>query len=154
MKKETKITIGVILGSLIIGGIVYYVIKKNKKVNTERKPITIPPNLSDNDLIKSVKEKTDYINGTLDTMKVVNGVIVSAKTKTPYTISLLQGVWRMHKEELEKQRTKIRSSNEPNNVKEMALSLVKNANDRNSAYFNPSEYNYEAQWYKDYLAKK
>jgi len=154
MKKGTKIAIGVTLSALIIGGIIYYIVKKKKKVNTEQKPIVIPQDLSNNELIKSVKAKADYIHGTLDTMKVVDGVVVSAKTSNPYSIGLLQGVWRIHQEEFEKQRSKIRSSNEPSNVKEMALSLIKNVSDRNTLYFNPKDYNYEAQWYKDYLSKK
>ena len=132
MKKGTKIAIGVTLSALIIGGIIYYIVKKKKKVNTEQKPIVIPQDLSNNELIKSVKAKADYIHGTLDTMKVVDGVVVSAKTSNPYSIGLLQGVWRIHQEEFEKQRSKIRSSNEPSNVKEMALSLIKNVSDRNT----------------------
>jgi len=154
MTNTQKIGIGISIGALIIGGIVYYIIKKKKKANTKQKPIIIPPNLTNNVLIKSVKEKTDYIHGTLDTMKVVNNEIVSAKTSNPYSIGLLQGVWRIHQEELEKQRNKIKRSKEPSNIKDFAFSLVNNVNDRNSTYFNPKEYNYQAQWYKDYLAKK
>lgn len=157
MKNSTKIAIIVGFSTLILGGTIYFFYKrKQKKVKESllKKVIEIPNAYQNNALIKKVKDKTDYIQGTLDMMTLKNGVIVSTKNGTPNSIGLLQGVWRMHNEEFNKQKNIINSSSDTSQVKDFAKRLVENVENRNIALFNPKDYNYEAKWYKDYLLKK
>jgi hypothetical protein len=150
METRTKIIIGfaTVIG---VGATVWFLswIKKNKK---GVRIFTVPQEYDSNPLVKNIKSKTNYILGTIDTMQLKNGVIVN-KNNSLINIGLLQGIWRMHTEEMDRLKKIVSSSNEPNNVKEVAYKLIENANDNNSAMFDPKFYNRESQWYKDYLSR-
>lgn len=155
MEKKTKIIIGASV-ALTAGIAAWYFLwfkKRNKTVTVEDAEVKIPATYEASPLVISVKEKADYIIGTLATMKLKNGVIVSVKSEHPYSIGLLQGVWRMHNEELDKLRGLVNNSSEPQGAKSAANKLIENALGHNDEMFDKNEYNYDAQWYKDYLAK-
>ena len=163
MTTTTKIIIGATATILIGGGVWYFIkkrktpkqpLKKDEEVKQVTKQVAIPKDYSNNELVKKVKDKTDYIHGTLDTMKVVNNKIVDSKNSNPYTVGLLQGVWLIHQREFDKLKGIVNSSKEPKGVKDFSIKLVENLTNRNSTIFNPKEYSYQTQWYKDYLKKK
>ena len=175
MTRNTKIVIVVYASLSIIAGVTYFVWKTNKdkkpvnkdskiKTSTSQKEllntnnqtsqeITTPVNYNSNPLVISTKNKADYISGTLDTMKLKDNKIVSSNTNTPYSIGLLQGVWRMHNSEFDKLKNAVSISNQPSKVKNFANAIIQQIENKNIAMFDPSVYNYQAQWYKDYLNK-
>ena len=105
-------------------------------------------------LVKSVKAKTDYINGTLNGMKLKNGKIVSANREHPFSIGLLEGIWRMHNEDFNKEKKKVSDSTESLQTKNFANKLIQDTERRSIAIFSPQYYNYQAKWYKDYLSRR
>ena len=168
MNSPTKIILGVSAIILVIGGVWYFMKKKKKpkgttksnsldiskdSVSVPKDALSIPKDYSNNELVKQIQDKTNYIHGTLETMKVVDNKIVNPKSGNPYSIGLLQGVWRIHKKQFDKLKLKINNSNELKGVKDFANKLVSNVDNRNTSIFSPKQYSYEAQWYKDYLKK-
>jgi hypothetical protein len=151
MEKRTKIIIGVASALAIGAGVWYFFWRKNNMSSVTT--IEVPPSYANNPLVVSTKSKTNYILGTLDTMQLKNGVIVNKKTGSPIVIGLLQGIWRMHTEELERLKDVVDKSNEPSDVKNVAYRLIENATHNNVQMFDPKEYSYQAQWYKDYLKR-
>jgi hypothetical protein len=151
VEKKTKIIISA--SALILVSAAWYLLwyKKRNKISAT-KIVEIPKKHQDNPLIVSTKNKIDYIVGTLDTMQLKKGVIVS-KSGSPYDVGLLQGVWRIHNNQIDELKRKVDVSTQPKEVKDIAYEMIKNVSDSNVSIFNPKEYSYEAQWYKDYLKK-
>lgn len=163
MNTKKKIIIGSIIVSLIGAVIVLLVVKKKKKnnldnlssqekdklVNTDPNAtnttnaviqLGIPQAVKNSSEFQKQKENLDYINGTLDMMKLINGKIVSTKSSTPFSEGLLQYTWLAHNREFKK-------------ITNPYLKPILNKTiSRNNMLFNPTVYNYNAQWYKDYKA--
>lgn len=169
--KKTLIIGGITL-AVIAGVVTFFVIRrKNGKNNdlidpslstspstrsqegstlTEDEPT--PPEVLNSKLYKESKDTLDYINGTLDMMKLKGGEIVSSTSGKPYSVGILQYNWLVHNKEFNKVLENMAKSSNAK-AKPYVQKMLNETIARNTSIFDPKKYNYEANWYLEYKAK-
>jgi hypothetical protein len=126
------------------------------KPPTTKPPTTKPSTTVDYSLhpkIKKLKKKIDTIYLTLEDLENRNGVVVYKSSGKPVSYGLDQGVWILTQRDITGLKNALNAETIKPEVKQFGLEVIEKLQRHLDSIFDPKFYNYNTDWYKEYLKK-